>query len=201
MPANRVVMETLPWLSIFWSTFELMRNGQKAGGHVSVAWILSVLGTFIFVVLGIGYDTYKAYDKLDWRHCLKINDYNGTPLQKKGKLFILVCYPPVTLVTLYIFAALHNTNFAEVFSFAAFPVAVIYFSMFKILPHNPNMLTLEQFEKFCEKHNYTVPEETSFVAKMSSTSAVLATLHVKMVADIYGSKPSSSEMEMAGKTS
>lgn len=161
-----------------------------------------VLGlSFLFIVLGIGYDTYKAYDKLDWRHCLKINDYNGTPLQKKGKLFILVCYPISCLVLTYTFAALDNTNFAEVLSFTALPMAVIYFSIFKTLPHNPNMLTLEQFEKFCEKHNYTVPEETSFVAKMSSTSVVLGNLHAKTVADIYGSKSSSSEIEMAEKTS
>ena len=99
----------------------------------------------------------------------------------------------------YCFAT--NGYFAEVFSFAAFPLTVMYFSTFKIMAHNPNMLTLAQFEKFCEKHDYTVPEETSFVAKMLSTQSRLGTLHAKMVADIYASKSSSSEMEMAEKTS
>jgi hypothetical protein len=78
-----------------------------------------------------------------------------------------------------------------------YPQTIMYFSIFKMFPHNANMLTLEQFEKFCEKHNYTMPEEISFAAKMLSTQSRLGTLHAKTVAGIYGSKSSSSEIEMA----
>ena len=180
----------------------MFRNLINAYPTFPVVWAYVWTGFDIFLfAAGLIYDMYKTYDKLDWRHCLKINDYNGTDLSKKGKKCMLVFYPCVVVGAWLLFSILFNTKFWKAVELTIYPVAIMYVSLCKYAPHNPNMLTLEQFEKFCEKHNYTVPEETSFVAKMSSTSAVLATLHVKMVADIYGSKPSSSEMEMAGKTS
>lgn len=100
---------------------------------------------------------------------------------------------------------IYNHNFGDVLNHAAFPMVIMYFSVFKTLLHNPDMLTLEQFETFCEKHNYTVPEETSFLAKMSSTSDVLGNLHANLVVGINHkgsellSSSDPSEMEMAEK--
>lgn len=202
MPATRIVMEMLPWISLFWSTYEVMRPGHEAG-NVSDTWVIAtVVAPFPIVLIGVGYDLYFTYDELDWRHCLKINDYNGTPSQKMGKNIFIACYPMLFLVLIVVFTVVHDANLGDAFANCAFPFMVMYLSVFKIVPHNPDVLTLEQFEKFCEKHNHTVPEET-FLAKMSSTSDVLVNLHAGLVVGIYGSELSSSvpsEIEMAEET-
>ena len=200
MPATRVVMEALPYIGFCWSVFEMFRNLINGFPNYPVVWAYATVGSFIFIFgAGLIYDMYKTYDKLDWRHCLKINDYYGG--QQKAKKYALTSFPFIVLGMWLLFTGLFNGTFWRAMELTIFSYTVMYFSVFMIGPHNPNMLTLEQFEKFCEKNNYTVPEETSFMAKMSSTQSRLGTLHAKMLADIYGSKSSSSEMEMAEKTS
>ena len=135
-------MEALPYISYCWSVFELFRSFINAYPDYPTMWAYVFVGSNIFVCgAGLIYDMHKTYDKLDWRHCLKINDYYGSPVQQKMLKGLRVGWPVCVVGAWFLFSILYNTIFWKAVELTIYPMAVMYASVFKFGPHNPNMLT------------------------------------------------------------